>query len=121
MIKAYREWKISGDSEWLRGHWETLKKNISFAWAESNPDRWDADRDGVLEGRQHHTLDMELFGPNAWLNGFYLAALGGGGGDGRALRRGRHRGRVPGAVRARQGMDPTGTCSTASTTSSRST
>ena len=78
VIKAYREWKISGDSEWLRGHWETIKKNISFAWAESNPDRWDADRDGVLEGRQHHTLDMELFGPNAWLNGFYLAALAAG-------------------------------------------
>ena len=78
VIKAYREWKISGDSDWLRGHWETLKKNISFAWADSNRDRWDADRDGVLEGRQHHTLDMELFGPNAWLGGFYLAALAAG-------------------------------------------
>ena len=78
VIKAYREWKISGDSEWLRGHWGTIKNNISFAWAESNPDRWDADRDGVLEGRQHHTLDMELFGPNSWLTGFYLAALAAG-------------------------------------------
>ena len=78
VIKAYREWKISGDSEWLHGHWETIKKNISFAWAERNPDRWDADRDGVLEGRQHHTLDMELFGPNSWLTGFYLAALAAG-------------------------------------------
>ena len=27
------------------------------------------------EGRQHHTLDMELFGPSSWLEGFYLAAL----------------------------------------------
>ena len=32
-------------------------------------------RDGVLEGRQHHTLDMELFGPSSWLQGMYLAAL----------------------------------------------
>ncbi len=78
VIKAYRDWKISGDSEWLRAHWATIKRNISFAWAESNPDRWDADRDGVLEGRQHHTLDMELFGPNSWLTGFYLAALAAG-------------------------------------------
>ena len=78
VIKAYRDWKISGDSAWLRGHWETIKKNLSYAWAESNPDRWDADRDGVLEGRQHHTLDMELFGPNSWLSGFYLAALAAG-------------------------------------------
>jgi non-lysosomal glucosylceramidase len=75
IIKAYREWKISGDTSWLRQHWPAIKANISFAWAPSNQDRWDADRDGVLEGRQHHTLDMELFGPNSWLTGFYLAAL----------------------------------------------
>lgn len=31
--------------------------------------------DGVLEGRQHHTLDLELFGPSAWLEGHYLLAL----------------------------------------------
>ena len=78
VIMAYRDWKISGDSAWLRGHWETIKKNISFAWADGNADRWDADRDGVLEGRQHHTLDMELFGPCSWLTGFYLAALAAG-------------------------------------------
>ena len=29
----------------------------------------------MLTGRQHHTLDMELFGPNSWLTGFYLGAL----------------------------------------------
>lgn len=75
VIKAYREWKISGDSDWLRGHWPAIERSIEFAWAPTNEDRWDANRDGVLEGRQHHTLDMELFGPNAWLNGFYLAAL----------------------------------------------
>jgi uncharacterized protein (DUF608 family) len=28
-----------------------------------------------MEGRQHHTLDMELFGPSSWLQGFYMAAL----------------------------------------------
>ena len=75
VIKAYREWKISGDSEWLRSHWEHIKRSMEWAWSENNPDKWDLDRDGVLEGRQHHTLDMELFGPNSWLTGFYLAAL----------------------------------------------
>lgn len=75
VIKIYRDWKISGDSSWLRSHWLAIERAIEFAWAETNEDRWDIDRDGVLSGRQHHTLDMELFGPNAWLNGFYLAAL----------------------------------------------
>ncbi len=75
VIKMYRDWKICGDTEWLRGHWQAIRKSIEFAWAPTNEDRWDADKDGVLEGRQHHTLDMELFGPNSWLTGFYLAAL----------------------------------------------
>ena len=75
VIKAYREWKICGDTDWLQSNWTAIKKSLEFAWADTNVDGWDADRDGVLEGRQHHTLDMELFGPNAWLTGFYLAAL----------------------------------------------
>ena len=75
VIKTLREWKISGDDGWLRTHWETVKALIAYAWSENNPDRWDADRDGVLEGRQHHTLDMEMFGPSGWLEGMYLAAL----------------------------------------------
>ncbi|MEK6793695.1 MAG: GH116 family glycosyl-hydrolase [Spirochaetota bacterium] len=75
VIKAYRDWKICGDTEWLRTLWPAVKKSIEFAWAPTNEDAWDADKDGVLEGRQHHTLDMELFGPNSWLTGFYLAAL----------------------------------------------
>lgn len=75
VVKAYREWKISGDDVWLRGHWETVQNILAYAWSEANPDAWDRDRDGVLEGRQHHTLDMELFGPSSWLEGLYLAAL----------------------------------------------
>ncbi|MBO5897883.1 MAG: hypothetical protein J6R04_02615 [Clostridia bacterium] len=75
IIKVYRDFKITGDSEWLRAHWQTVKSILAYAWSEENPDAWDRDRDGVLEGRQHHTLDLELFGPSAWLEGMYLAAL----------------------------------------------
>jgi uncharacterized protein (DUF608 family) len=52
-----------------------VRKAVEFAWHPGNYDRWDPDKTGVLHGRQHHTLDMELFGPNAWLTGFYLGAL----------------------------------------------
>ena len=75
VLKVYREWKISGDTNWLRRLWPDVRKSIEYAWAATNEDRWDPDKTGVLQGRQHHTLDMELFGPNAWLTGFYLAAL----------------------------------------------
>lgn len=75
VMKTYRDWKISGDTEWLRSLWPTIKKTIEFAWSDKNRDLWDPEKTGVLWGRQHHTLDMELFGPNAWLTGFYLGAL----------------------------------------------
>ena len=75
IMKTYRDWKISGNTSWLRELWPTLKRTLEFAWSPANYDRWDPDRSGVITGRQHHTLDMELFGPNAWLTGHYLGAL----------------------------------------------
>ena len=48
---------------------------LEFAWSDKNACEWDKTKSGVLTGRQHHTLDMELFGPSSWLEGFYLAAL----------------------------------------------
>lgn len=75
VMKTYRDWKISGDDGWLADIWPAVKKSLEYAWSDENIDRWDPDKKGVLTGRQHHTLDMELFGPNSWLNGFYLGAL----------------------------------------------
>lgn len=75
VIRVYREYLISGDKNWLDRIWPAVKQTIEYAWSSENPDRWDADKDGILEGRQHHTLDMELFSPNSWLSGLYLAGL----------------------------------------------
>ncbi len=85
ILKCYRDWKISGDLGWIRGKWPSLKKALAYAWSPENPDRWDPAREGLLLGRQHHTLDMELFGANAWLSGFYLLALKAGAEIARAL------------------------------------
>jgi len=79
VMKTYRDWKICGDTDWLRQIWPSVKKSIEYTWSEKNTDRWDPEKTGVLHGRQHHTLDMELFGPNSWLTGFYLGALKAGG------------------------------------------
>lgn len=75
VLKTFREWRVSGDTAWLRSVWPAAKKALAYAWSPKNPDRWDPGKSGVLTGRQHHTLDMELFGPTAWLEGLYLAAL----------------------------------------------
>lgn len=75
VIKCYREWKFSGDTQWLKRNADAIFRMLDYARSPENPDAWDRDGDGVLEGRQHHTLDMELFGPSSWLEGFYLLAL----------------------------------------------
>jgi hypothetical protein len=75
IIKVYREWKLSGDTGWMLSLWPGVFKSLAYAWEGRDFYRWDEDRDGVLEGRQHHTLDMELFGPSAWLEGEYATAL----------------------------------------------
>ncbi len=75
VMKTYRDWKISGDDQWLKSLWPRIKMTIEYAWSRENYDHWDPRKSGVITGRQHHTLDMELFGPSAWLNGHYLGAL----------------------------------------------
>ena len=75
VMLVYRDWKLSGDTAWLRSLWPLVKRALEFAWSPQNRDRWDPDRTGILHGRQHHTLDMELFGPNGWLSAYYVGAL----------------------------------------------
>lgn len=75
VLNTFREWKISGDTQWLQEKWPLILKVMEFAWSPENPNRWDPNKTGIIDGCQHHTLDMELFGPNSWLTGFYLAAL----------------------------------------------
>lgn len=75
VIKVYREWKLCGDDNWLRGIWPGVKKSLEYAWSDQNDEYWDREKNGYLVGSQHHTLDMELFGPNSWLTGLYLGAL----------------------------------------------
>lgn len=75
VLRVYREFLISGDEKWLAGIWPQVKRSVEFAWSDQNSDCWDKNKDGIMEGRQHHTLDMELFGANSWLSGMYLAGL----------------------------------------------
>jgi len=70
ILKLYREWQISGDDAFLKKMWPNAKRAMEFAWK-----FWDADRDGIMEGEQHNTYDIELFGPNPMMTSLYLAAL----------------------------------------------
>lgn len=70
ILKLYREWKLSGDSAFLKRLYPSAKKSMEYAWAE-----WDKDKDGVMEGIQHNTYDIEFLGPNTMMGTLYLAAL----------------------------------------------
>ena len=70
VVKLYREWQLSGDLEFLRRLWPKAKAALEFAWRD-----WDPDRDGVMEGVQHNTYDIEFRGPNPMMGAIYLTAL----------------------------------------------
>jgi hypothetical protein len=72
IMKMYREWQLSGDGALLRSLWPHVRKALEFCWV---PGGWDADRDGVMEGCQHNTMDVEYFGPNPQMEFWYLGAL----------------------------------------------
>lgn len=72
IIHAWIDWKISGDEALLKASWPRVKKAIEFAWV---PGGWDANRDGVMEGVQHNTYDVEFYGPNPMCGIYYLGAL----------------------------------------------
>jgi len=72
ILKVYREWQLSGDDAFLKETWPGVKKALAFAWIK---DGWDADKDGVMEGCQHNTMDIEYYGPNPEIEFWYLGAL----------------------------------------------
>ena len=72
IIHAWLDWKISGDEALVRATWPRAKKALEFAWV---PGGWDSNRDGVMEGVQHNTYDVEFYGPNPMCGIYYLGAL----------------------------------------------
>lgn len=72
LMKMYRDWQLSGDDEFLMELYPNVKKALQFCWI---PGGWDANIDGVMEGTQHNTMDVEYWGPNPQMGLWYLGAL----------------------------------------------
>lgn len=88
IVRVFREWKMSGDTDWLKKMWPRVKAALEFAWkgvGDVDGDLswqkerlflpWDPNKDGVMEGEQHNTYDIEYYGPNTMTGSLYLAAL----------------------------------------------
>ncbi|NLF01419.1 MAG: hypothetical protein GX601_10635, partial [Anaerolineales bacterium] len=72
VMKCYREWQLSGDDAFVGELWPTIRSLVSYCWL---PGGWDADQDGVMEGVQHNTYDVEFYGPNPLSGVYYLGGL----------------------------------------------
>ena len=70
VCQVYRDWQICGDDEWFKRIWPKTKKALEYAWV-----AWDKDRDGLLEGRHHNTLDLDFRTPETMCGSLYQAAL----------------------------------------------
>ena len=70
ILKVFREWRISGDTEWLRRLWPQVKRSLDYCIA-----TWDPGHKGVLEEPHHNTYDIEFWGPDGMCTSFYLGAL----------------------------------------------
>jgi hypothetical protein len=70
IMKVYREWRISGDTSWMKNIWPKAKQSLSYCIK-----TWDPRHSGVLEEPHHHTYDIEYWGPEGHCSSFYLGAL----------------------------------------------
>ena len=70
IMKVFRDWRISGDTEWLRRLWPKIKQSLNYCI-----DTWDPRHRGVVEEPHHNTYDIEFWGPDGMCTSFYLGAL----------------------------------------------
>jgi uncharacterized protein (DUF608 family) len=70
IMKVHREWRISGDREWLRKMFPMVRCSMDYCIQ-----TWDPRNKGVLEEPHHNTYDIEFWGPDGMCTSFYLGAL----------------------------------------------
>jgi uncharacterized protein (DUF608 family) len=70
IMKIYREWRISGNTEWMKRLFPDVKKSLDYCI-----ETWDPKHQGYLEEPHHNTYDIEFWGPEGMCTSFYLGAL----------------------------------------------
>jgi uncharacterized protein (DUF608 family) len=70
IMKMYRDWRISGNTEWLKKMYPQMVASMNYCI-----DTWDPRSTGTLEEPHHNTYDIEFWGPDGMCTSFYLGAL----------------------------------------------
>lgn len=70
IMKVYRDWRISGDTEWLKRLWPKVRTSLNYCI-----ELWDPGHEGWVKEPHHNTYDIEFWGPDGMCTSFYLGAL----------------------------------------------
>jgi uncharacterized protein (DUF608 family) len=70
IMKVYREWRISGNNEWLKKMYPMVEVSMDYCIR-----TWDPKNKGVIEEPHHNTYDIEFWGPDGMHCSFYIGAL----------------------------------------------
>lgn len=70
IIKLYREWRIGGDTVWMKGLWPRVRQSLDYCIG-----AWDPDHTGTVVEPHHNTYDIEFWGADGMCTSFYLGAL----------------------------------------------
>ncbi len=70
IIRTFRDWRISGDTDWLRRLWPQIRLSLDHCIHS-----WDPQRSGWLDRPRLNTFDIVFWRPDIRDSGLYLGAL----------------------------------------------
>jgi uncharacterized protein (DUF608 family) len=70
IMRAFRDWRISGDDHWLKQLYPKLKISMDYCTK-----TWDQEHTGTLVEPHHNTYDIEFWGADGYGTSYYLGAL----------------------------------------------
>ncbi len=70
IMKVYRDWRISGDNEWIEDLYPQIAQSMDYCIR-----TWDPDEEGAVIEPHHNTYDIEFWGPDGMCTSFYAGAL----------------------------------------------
>lgn len=70
ILGVYREHLLSDNNDFLMEAWPRTKKAMDYAIS-----TYDSDKDGMMSGSYHNTLDCNVSGTSPWIGSLYMAAL----------------------------------------------
>lgn len=70
IIRTFRDWRISGDTDWLRRLWPLIRLSLDHCIRS-----WDPKRSGCLDRPRLNTYDVVFWSPDIRDGGLYLGAL----------------------------------------------